>query len=150
MNSDERIRVSQLARILDVLKISSPAMPLQHAISFLHITLEPGLSISELARAAQVPIASASRHVKALAGSGPGSHNPALVTSGFVKDERTKAILLTDAGRSLLGTVLDSLSDTPISKPDAADSPAPCPNNGRKHTHRAQPQRIPWDPFEGS
>jgi DNA-binding MarR family transcriptional regulator len=149
MNSDERIRVSQLAYILDALKISSPAMPLQHAISFLHITLEPGLSISELARAAQVPIASASRHVKALAGSGPGSHNPALVTSGFVKDERTKAILLTDAGRSLLGTVLDSLSGTPVPKPDAAGSPAPCPNNGRMHTRRAPPQRIPWDPFEG-
>lgn len=149
MNRDERIRVLQLAHVLDVLKISSPAMSLQHAISFLHITLEPGLSISELARAAQVPIASASRHVKALAGSGLGSHNPALVTSGFVEDERTKAILLTNASHSLLGTVLDSLRGTPVSKPDAADSPAPCPNYGHKHAHRAPPQRIPWDPFEG-
>ena len=73
MNRDERVRVSQLARILDMLKISSPSMPLQQAIFFLRITLELGLSISEFARAAQVPIASASRHVKALAGSGPGS-----------------------------------------------------------------------------
>ena len=72
MNRDERIRVSQLVRILDSLKSSSPTMPLQHAISFLHIALEPGLSISELARTTLIPLASASRHVKALAGSGPG------------------------------------------------------------------------------
>lgn len=150
MNSDERIRVTQLARNLDALKQTSPAMPLQHAVSFLHVALEPGLSITALAKSTGFTVASSSRHVRALAGLGPGGHKPALLASDFGKDARTKAILLTDAGRSLLRTVLDSLSGTPVSKPDAADSPAPCPNNGRKHPHRAPPQRIPWDPFEGS
>lgn len=149
MNSDERIRVSQLVRNLDALKQSSPAMPLQHAVSFLHVALEPGLSVTALAQSTGFTVASSSRHVRALSGLGAGKHTPALLASDFGKDARTKAILLTDAGRSLLGTVLDSLSGTPVSKPDAADSPAPCPNTSRKHSHRAPPQRIPWDPFEG-
>ena len=149
MNKDERIRVSQLVRNLDALKQTSPAMPLQHAVSFLHVALEPGLSITALAKSTGFTVASSSRHVRALAGLGPGKHLPALLASDFGKDARTKAILLTDAGRSLLGTVLDSLRDTPVSKPDAVDSPAPCPNNGRKHPHQAPPQRIPWDPFDG-
>jgi DNA-binding MarR family transcriptional regulator len=150
MNSGERIRVSLLVRNLDALKQTSPAMPLQHAVSFLHVALEPGLSVTALAKATGFTVASSSRHVRALAGLGSGKHTPALLASDFGKDARTKAILLTDAGRSLLKTVLDSLSGTPaISKPTVADKPEPCPNNGSTHTHRAPPQRIPWDPFEG-
>lgn len=113
MNKVDRVRVSQLVRILDALRGSSPNMPIQHAVTFLHIALKPGLAVTELARVTRTHLATTSRHIRALAGLGPGSHAPALVASDFGKDARTKAVVLTEAGQSLMGTVLDLLSKSP-------------------------------------
>jgi DNA-binding MarR family transcriptional regulator len=65
-----------------------------------------------------IHLATTSRHVQALAGKGRGAHKPALVASGFGKDDRTKAIYLTDAGRSLLGAVLVAMREPPQGSED--------------------------------
>ncbi len=144
MNKVDRLRISQLARILDVLRGSSPSMPMQHAATFLYIALKPGLAVTELARAMQTHLATTSRHVRALAGLGPGSHAPALVALDFGKDARTKTAVLTEAGQSLMRTVLDLLSK---SAPVFEISPAIQRNCDHKSAANVEPYRIPWDPF---
>ena len=144
MNKIDHLRVSQLVRILDAMRGSSPNMPIQHAVTFLHIALKPGLAVTELARAMQTHLATTSRHVRALAGLGPGSHAPALVASDFGKDARTKTVVLTGAGQSLTGTVLDLLSK---SAPVFEIAPAMQQDGDRKSAPNVEPYRIPWDPF---
>lgn len=149
MNKIDHLRVSQLVRILDAMRGSSPNMPIQHAVTFLHIALKPGLAVTELARAMQTHLATTSRHVRALAGLGPGSHVPALVASDFGKDARTKAVVLTEAGQSLMGIVLDRLSGMSLaSEATSENSPRAVRGREGKNTRTVTPERIAWDPFD--
>ncbi len=51
MNKIDHLRVSHLVHILDALRGSCPNMPLQRAVTLLHIALKPGLAVTGLARA---------------------------------------------------------------------------------------------------
>jgi DNA-binding MarR family transcriptional regulator len=150
MNRQERMRVNQLVHILGHLKGSSATIPLQHAVSFLHIALSPGQTLTQLAQTTHAHIGTASRHVKALSGIGHGSQQPPLVAYGFGKDGRTKALLLTDAGRRLLGAVHASLSAmSPASGAVPAEGLPPVSDGDRKNPRSVTPDRIAWDPFGG-
>lgn len=104
MNRQDRSQLQQLIRVLDKLKSSNPDMPLQHAVAFLHIAVEPGMNITALSEASQTTLQSASRHVQALGKF--GKEKKTLVASGYGKDGRTKSLLLTDSGRSLANSVI--------------------------------------------
>ncbi|WP_341916345.1 MarR family winged helix-turn-helix transcriptional regulator [Polaromonas sp. YR568] len=107
MNRQDRAQLQQLIRVLDKLKGSNPDMPLQHAVAFLHIAVQPGMNITDLSEVSQTTLQSASRHVQALGKL--GKEKKMLVAAGFGRDGRTKALLLTDGGRSLANEVVASL-----------------------------------------
>lgn len=109
MHQQDRLRVKQLIQLLDDLKASDPHMPVTKALAFLHIAAAPGLGVTELAKLSGTTVASASRHVQALARQATPQGSP-LVASGYGADARTKALLLTDEGRRLMGRVTESLS----------------------------------------
>lgn len=104
MNQQDRERLRRLIGVLDQLKAFNPEMPLQHAVAFLHISVQPGLHITGLADVQQTSLQSASRHAHALAGAGRAKRG-GLVAVGFGIDGRTKALLLTDEGRRLSNAV---------------------------------------------
>jgi len=108
MQQQDRIRVSQLIQLLDDLKATDPHKPLTRAALFLHIAAAPGLAVTQLAKASDTTIASASRHVKAL-GLGGASGGSPLVVTGYGKDARTKALLLTEEGRRMVNRVMETL-----------------------------------------
>src|SRR3982750_2349916 len=102
MHQQDRVRVNQLIQLLEDLRASDPHMPVTKALAFLHIAAAPGLAITELAKVSGTTIASASRHVKALGHPVTGEGHP-LVVSGYVRDARTKSLMLTEEGRTLIG-----------------------------------------------
>jgi len=108
MQQQDRIRVNQLIQLLDDLKATDPHMPVTRVALFLHIAATPGLAVTQLAKASETTIASASRHVKAL-GLGGTSGGPPLVVTGYGKDARTKALLLTEEGRRMVNRVTEAL-----------------------------------------
>lgn len=96
MNRQDRDHLQDLLRSLNQLKAFNPEMPLQHAVAFLQIAIQPGITITELAQATGSSFASASRHAQALGR--PSRQKEALVVTGFGKDGRTKALLLSCGG----------------------------------------------------
>lgn len=111
MNQLDREHLRRLIGVLDQLKAFNPEMPLQHAVAFLHISVQPGVNITELAQIQQTSLQSASRHAHALAGAGK-TQRGGLVAVGFGIDGRTKAILLTDEGRRLSNAVAAAMLNT--------------------------------------
>jgi DNA-binding MarR family transcriptional regulator len=144
MNREDRIKVSQLASILELIKAFNKAAPLQHAVSFLHIALNPGLAVSELATATGTHLSTASRHVRALAGLDQGCYSPPLVASGFGRDDRTKAIHLTHDGQKVIASVLllfNGSASAPGIEPKTLKGREPV------QPHKATSHRTVWNPF---
>jgi len=106
VNAEQRGKIVAFERVLNQFILINPTTPLQDAVAFHHVCLNPGLGVTKLGTASGVPKATASRHVKALAGVGPGAHIPALVTRGTGRDERTKALLLTEEGQRVLDQIV--------------------------------------------
>lgn len=133
MKPQDLIRVHQLVDVMGLLRASIPTMPLHHAVTFLHAAAKPGQAVTELSKAMELSLATTSRHVQVL--SGAGLRMPGLVACGYGKDGRTKAVLLTDAGRNLIRAVLVALEGGPRSV------------NAEPPASGSTPQRISWDPF---
>jgi DNA-binding MarR family transcriptional regulator len=130
MNRDERMRLVQLVHVLDILKAICPTMSIQHAVALLRVAIQPGLSVTQLAESSRVPLASTSRHVRALRMATPKV--PALVVSGFGKDDRTKAVLLTADGQHLVSKLLACL-DSLIPEGDVRGEESEA--QGQAHAH---------------
>jgi DNA-binding MarR family transcriptional regulator len=143
MNRDERMRLVQLIHLLDLLKHNYPAMSLQHAIALLRVAIQPGLSVTQLAASSRAPLASTSRHVKALRVTTPKA--PALVVSGFGKDDRTKAVHLSDDGQRLVSKLLACLDGLVTERGVLGDDEAQ--NLGCARPLCKSPKRIAWEPF---
>lgn len=137
MNRVERMRLVQLVHTLGLLKDICPTMSIQHAVALLRVAIQPGLSVTQLAESSGAPLASTSRHVKALREAAPKV--PALVVSGFGKDERTKAVFLTDDGRQLVGKLLSCLEG--VIPEDLSDSEVTA--SVHRHDHQRAPAREP-------
>jgi hypothetical protein len=72
--------------------------------------MEPGTTVTELARRSNSTVASSSRHVRAMAlRAAPGK---ALLTMGFT-DGRSKAVMLTDNGMGLVMMLTKRLQHVP-------------------------------------
>lgn len=112
MNRQEREKIMQLIRLLELFKGNNPKMPLQQAIALLHVACRPGMTITEMAHVTQTHLATASRHAKAWGERGP--ENQALLVAGYGVDGRKKALFLTNEGRQLIDTLLDALEATPL------------------------------------
>ncbi len=108
MQQQDRIRVKQLIQLMEDLKADDPQMPMTKALAFLHIAAAPGLGVTQLAKVSGTTIASASRHVQALARAVAPEGSP-LVVTGYGRDARTKALLLTEEGRRLANRVTETL-----------------------------------------
>lgn len=107
MNRQERMRIMQLIRLLELFKGNNPKMPLQQAIALLHVAYRPGMTITEMAHMTQTHLATASRHAKAWGEHGP--EHQALLASGYGQDGRKKALFLTSEGRKLIDSLLAAL-----------------------------------------
>jgi DNA-binding MarR family transcriptional regulator len=143
INRDERMRLVQLVHMLDLLKGTYPTMSIQHAVALLRVAIQPGLSLTQLAESSGTPLASTSRHVKALRVANP--RVPALLVSGFGKDDRTKAVLLTDDGRCLVSKLLTCLDGLVPERSLPEEGEAQ--NFGLEHPTCKSQKRIAWEPF---
>jgi len=108
MQQQDRVRVTHLIHLMEDLKAADPHMPLTKALALLRIAATPGIGITELAKASGTSVASASRHIQSL-GSAKTPGGAPLVVSGYGRDARTKAVLLTEEGRRLVNRVAESL-----------------------------------------
>jgi DNA-binding MarR family transcriptional regulator len=123
---------------LELFKEGNSTIPLQQVITFLHVALEPGIGITEVACKSQTHIASTSRHARVLRGR--GGRKPALVVTGFGKDERTKPLLLTDEGRRLVNSIL-GVANTKAVEATQGDK------EGGKDVASITTSHVAWDPF---
>ena len=114
MNQTDRENIRKLIGILNLIRAFNPDMPLQHAVAFLHIAVQPGINITELAGVQQTLLQSASRHAHALAGARIAKR-VGLVAVGYGVDGRTKALLLTDEGRRLANGVAAAMASSNLS-----------------------------------
>ena len=102
MNQD----ITEFVAILRELQKIDPEFPLQYAICFGEIALEEGLSLTQLAEKAGMPLSTVSRIVGALS-----SHRQKGVPYGLVKvtvvpeERRRKQLTLTTRGRAVMSGI---------------------------------------------
>lgn len=86
----------------------SPEMPIQQALLFLRIAAQEHQSAGELAKRADITMASASRHVEVLTSGKSGLG--LIVDICDVEDRRRRALSLSSEGRLLLHRVVGALN----------------------------------------
>lgn len=89
---------ASVRRMLEALTVHDRSLTIGQLNSLLVVARNPGLTISDLARAAGIPVGTASRHVARL-GSPEGL---GLLTADISRDARLKPLRLTKRGRMLL------------------------------------------------
>lgn len=102
-----------LATMLTALKQLHTSLSLPQLVALISVALEPGLSVNELAERMDVPQQTASRHVSTLMGryetpTTTFSQLPLLAQTVNQKDPRSRSLLLTPAGRTLVSKLLIS------------------------------------------
>ncbi len=102
MEVDDRIELQRLITLLEEFVALYSDCTVRQVIAFLIVALNPGINITQLSQRNGTTLASASRHYRAFCVEELGVRG--LVASGYT-DGRTKALLLTDNGKRLVGTL---------------------------------------------
>lgn len=107
-------RVSALLRVLQVLQTIDPEFPLQYAVCLALISQDEGLSLTELAKRAEVSLSTASRIVGALSQYRQSGQPYNLVVVHIAPEERRrKEIFLSPSGQRVMEEVAQALHNLP-------------------------------------
>ncbi len=107
MEVNDRIELQRLISRLEEFVALYSDCTVRQVIAFLIVALNPGINITELSKRSGTTLASASRHYRAFGVEDLGEKG--LVASGYA-DGRTKALLITDNGKRLVGTLAAALT----------------------------------------
>lgn len=112
LTPEDRKELNRFMLILEQFRQIDAEMPLQQVITLITVALNPGVTVSEIARIAGNTLSSASRHVEAL-----GPYRPAkkkgrelLIDDYDAVDRRAKIIHLTPKGVLVIKSLLNFLS----------------------------------------
>lgn len=95
-------RRNAVLEALELFRAGDGAARLSTIVAFLYLCENEGLCISELAAAAGMTLATASRAARSLAGSGaPGALSPAMGLAELRREGKVHALYLTPAGQAL-------------------------------------------------
>lgn len=102
MEINDRIELQRIITRLEEFVAIYPDCTVRQVIAFLIVALNPGINVTQLSKRSGATLASTSRHYRAFSVEELGSKG--LVASGY-SDGRTKALLITDSGKRLIGTL---------------------------------------------
>lgn len=103
------VSLHRLALILDEFRKVYPEMPMQMAASLLTVAANPGLTVTDVAKAAGNTLSSTSRHMEVL---GPYNETKKMGL-GIIEysydaaDRRRKVVVLTPAGERIFNSLVD-------------------------------------------
>lgn len=100
MEINDRIELQRFITRLEEFVALQADCTVRQVIAFLVVALNPGINITQLSQRCGTTLASASRHYRTFCIEELGEKG--LVTSGYT-DGRTKALLITDNGKRLVG-----------------------------------------------
>lgn len=102
MGIDDRIELLRFIERLEEFVALNADCTARQVIAFLIVALNPGINVTQLSQRTGTTLSSASRHCRTFGFEEMGEN--CLVVSGYT-DGRSKALLLTDRGIRLLGTL---------------------------------------------
>ena len=92
-----------ILNLLQALQKISPDFPIQYAICLLHISYDEGLSLTDLAKRAEIPLSTTSRIIGALSDHRRCGQAFGLVSVGISSTERRRKMLyLTPRGKKVI------------------------------------------------
>ncbi len=103
MEVNDRIELQRLVSRLEEFVALYSDCTVRQVISFLHVALSPGISVTELSRRCSATLTSTSRHYKAFSVEELGEKG--LVAAGY-RDGRSKSLLVSDNGKRLVSTLV--------------------------------------------
>lgn len=112
LTPEDRQALNKLVLILEEFRKIDQEMPLQMAITLLTVALEPGSTISDIAKVAGHKLASTSRHVEVLGPWRPAKNKgKGLMVDDYADmDRRRKVINLTPNGFRVIKTLIHLLT----------------------------------------
>lgn len=103
LNDKEQTQIQSFIETMEILRSLDSEFPIQHAISLGIISLNPGLSLTELADKANLTLSTISRIVGALSDHRANGRPHELIEVRVCESERRrKALFLTPKGESFL------------------------------------------------
>lgn len=107
---EDSVLLGRLIETLDLFRELDPEMPIQTVLTFLHVARKPGMSMTELAQAAELGQGSASRNIVAWTDINrmkqPG-YDMVRYEDDRLGDARRKVSQLTTKGRGFLTRILN-------------------------------------------